>query len=265
MAGTRSSARLASNASLSSKPMSEQPSPTPGDKRKGRPTGGPKSKKTKKGDEKEQTTIEESMGVSDGPEEANDVEMKEDDRGEAEDDHTKKNAEEPEQAEEQSKLAEASEQRPEANGDSKANGSAQPQEGASNSKDSSIKKSAERKEAVASSILEKGIIYFFFRGRVNVDDPSSPDDIARSYIVLRPMPHGSKLGDGPIDDSGKNRLLALPKKVLPKSPKDRFMTFVEKANASVEDIKTQLSSSDYATKTAGTRHTPAVSIVPIKM
>ena len=124
--------------------------------------------------------------------------------------------------------------------------------------DDAVEKSSQRENSTPSSILEKGIIYFFFRGRVGVDSPSDVNDLARSYIVLRPLPHGAKLGDGPIGDAGNNRLLALPKKVLPKSPRDRFMTFVEKANSSMEDIKnTVLKSSDYATQTAGTRHTPA--------
>jgi len=120
-----------------------------------------------------------------------------------------------------------------------------------------VEKSPEREQSTPSSILEKGIIYFFFRGRVNIDEPSDVDDIARSYIVLRPLPHGAKLGDGPIGDAGNNRLLALPKKVLPVSPKDRFMVFVEKPSASMEEIKNALASSDYMTKTAGARHTPA--------
>lgn len=98
---------------------------------------------------------------------------------------------------------------------------------------------------------------FLFRGRVGINEPSDVNEIARSYIVLRPMPHGAKLGEGPIGDTGNVRMLSLPKKVLPVSPKDRFMTFVEKANASLEDVKQQLSSSDYTTKTAGARHTPA--------
>lgn len=123
--------------------------------------------------------------------------------------------------------------------------------------DDAVEESSKRDESTPSSILEKGIIYFFFRGRVGIDEPSNVDDVARSYIVLRPIPHGSKLGDGPIGDAGTNRLLALPKKVLPASPKDRFMIFVEKAKASMEDIKSSFASSDYATKTAGTRHTPA--------
>lgn len=124
----------------------------------------------------------------------------------------------------------------------------------------------ENAHSTPSSILEKGLIYFFFRARVGTSSPSSPTDLARSYIILRPIPHSSSLSSGPIgdhdssspnNDSPKARLLALPKKVLPLSPKDRFLLFVEKAHASMSDIKTALSSSDYVTKTAGERHTPA--------
>jgi len=114
-----------------------------------------------------------------------------------------------------------------------------------------------REDETPSSILEKGIIYFFFRARVGVDEPQDVNDIARSYIVLRPIPHGAKLGDGPIGDEGNCRLLALPKKVLPLSGKDRFMIFVEKAKMSFDTLKSEfLSASDYTTKTAGDRHTP---------
>ncbi|MCJ1471679.1 hypothetical protein MMC13_000319 [Lambiella insularis] len=128
--------------------------------------------------------------------------------------------------------------------------------------DNAVEESSQREASTPSSILEKGIIYFFFKGRVGIDDPSNVDELARSFIVLRPMPHGAKLGDGPIGDAGNNRLLALPKKVLPVSPRDRFMVFVEAANSSIEDIKkNHLTSSDYATKTAGTRHTPSATPV----
>lgn len=101
--------------------------------------------------------------------------------------------------------------------------------------DNAVEGSPKREETTPSSILEKGIIYFFFRGRVGIDEPSNVNDIARSYIILRPLPHGAKLGEGPIGDANNIRLLSLPKKVLPVSPKDRFMIFVEKANASMED------------------------------
>ncbi|OLN81292.1 hypothetical protein CCHL11_10008 [Colletotrichum chlorophyti] len=110
---------------------------------------------------------------------------------------------------------------------------------------------------VPSNILEKGIIYFFFRARVNTDKPEEVNDIARSYIILRPLAADSKLGEGPIGDAGNNRLLALPKKVFPQSGRDRFMVFVEKAGISFTDLKEQfLPGSDNETK-AGTSHAPA--------
>ncbi|CCF42848.1 hypothetical protein CH063_12724 [Colletotrichum higginsianum] len=113
------------------------------------------------------------------------------------------------------------------------------------------------KSKVPSNILEKGIVYFFFRGRVNTEKTEDVDDIARSYIILRPMATDSKLGDGPIGDAGNTRLLALPKKVLPESGRDRFMAFVEKSGASFKELKEQfLSGADNQTK-AGTSHSPA--------
>lgn len=111
-----------------------------------------------------------------------------------------------------------------------------------------------------SNILEKGIIYFFTRGRVGVgNDPDSVQDLQRTFFVLRPLPDGAKLTDGSIQDVGNNRLIALPKKVFPKSGKDRFMAFVEKGKTSMEDLKESFfTGSDYSTKTTGTRHTPEV-------
>ena len=172
----------------------------------------------------------------------------------------------PEKTDEQSEADEAGANKA-TDADFKSNGNAQhvdSKHAASKQQKDAVEESSQRQKAVPSSILEKGIIYFFFRARVNMNDPSSPNDIARSYMVLRPMPHGSKLGEGPIGDGGKNRLLALPKKVLPKSPRDRFMTFVEKGNASMDDIKKTFAASDYATATRGTSHTPAVSISSIE-
>lgn len=116
----------------------------------------------------------------------------------------------------------------------------------------SVIEDPKRKEAMPSSILEKGIIYFFYRGRVNIEEPHRVDDIARSYIVLRPIPIGAKIGEGPLEDSGNARLLALPKKVLPKSHRDRFLVFVEKVNSTIKDLKEGfMKGSDYATQTAG--------------
>ena len=107
--------------------------------------------------------------------------------------------------------------------------------------------------------MEKGIIYFFTRGRVGIDDPSSVPEIQRSYFVLRPLPAGGKITDGAIQDIGNNRLIALPKKVWPKSGRDRFMAFVEKAGVTMDSLKEEFfQGSTYSTKTTGTRHTPEI-------
>jgi hypothetical protein len=115
----------------------------------------------------------------------------------------------------------------------------------------SIVKDGEREAEIPSSILEKGIIYFFFRGRVGVEDPQGIEDVARSYIILRPIPIDAKLGDGPLEDLGTSRLLALPKKMMPKTKRDRFLVFVEKPKASIKELRDQFQSNDYSTKTSG--------------
>lgn len=110
-----------------------------------------------------------------------------------------------------------------------------------------------------SNIMEKGIIYFFTRGRVGVENPESVQDLQRSFFVMRPLPDGGKITDGAIQDVGNNRLVALPKKVWPKSGKDRFMVFVEKASVSMDTLKDEFfEGSTYSTKTTGTRQTPEV-------
>ena len=296
MAGTRRSTRQAAAKSNSNEAAS-QPAAAAGTKRKAESEGPAKGKRGKKGAKKEQTTIEASMPGGDDKDgdSKEDVEMK--DGGEAEPaeaSNGKTGADEVAQREEevrdQEPMDEGKEEveepsvekkESETNGDAKEEGQAEPKkngfdalmdhddkdkdknvtEEGTGSKvaedESAVENSSKREEATPSNILEKGVIYFFFRGRVGINEPSDVNDIARSYIVLRPLPHGAKLGEGPIGDAGSNRMLALPKKVLPVSAKDRFMTFVEKTKISMDDIKSQLSSSDYSTKTAGTRHTPA--------
>ncbi|KAH8661522.1 hypothetical protein BGZ60DRAFT_566194 [Tricladium varicosporioides] len=123
--------------------------------------------------------------------------------------------------------------------------------------DDSVIEDSTRSAAIPSSILEKGIIYFFFRGRVGIQDPQGIEDVARSYIVLRPLPLGAKIGEGPMQDDGNARLLALPKKMLPKSRQDRFLMFVEKTGMSIDEVREQFAGNEYATKTAGTSNTPA--------
>ncbi|KAF8537104.1 hypothetical protein BDD12DRAFT_746177 [Trichophaea hybrida] len=125
----------------------------------------------------------------------------------------------------------------------------------SNSGDSGIAVEEAREQKVEDSpILEKGLVYFFLRGKVNVEHPESMDDVKRSYMVLRPLPQGTKLVDGKIQDGGKNRLIAIPKKRLPSKGYEKFLTFVEVPEASLEDLREKhLKGRTYQTKTAGER------------
>ena len=129
----------------------------------------------------------------------------------------------------------------------------------STSGEGAIEQSSQREKQIPSNILEKGVIYFFTRNRVGIEDSDSVGDLQRTFFVLRPMPTGAKLGDGALADDNNNRLFALPKKVFPKSHNDRFMAFVEKANTTIKHLKESFFGADeYETKTEGTRRTEPV-------
>ncbi|GAB7344399.1 hypothetical protein MBLNU457_2253t2 [Dothideomycetes sp. NU457] len=143
------------------------------------------------------------------------------------------------------------------NGQAEADGN-----GAADKTEGAVEESKERADAQPRNVLEKGIIYFFTRGRVGVEDLNSVQDLQRSYFVLRPLSDGAKIGDGKLEDTDNNRLLALPKKVWPKSGKDRFMAFVEKGKTTIKDLKEEFfQGSEYSTKTTGVRQTPPVTTV----
>jgi uroporphyrinogen-III synthase len=125
-----------------------------------------------------------------------------------------------------------------------------------------IEESSERAKQMPSNILEKGVIYFFTRNRVGIEESESVGDLQRTFFVLRPIPSGAKLGDGALADDNNIRLFALPKKVFPRSHNDRFMAFVEKANTSIKELKESFFGADeYETKTQGSRRTEPVAPV----
>ncbi|KAI0179450.1 hypothetical protein GGR52DRAFT_536266 [Hypoxylon sp. FL1284] len=148
--------------------------------------------------------------------------------------------------------------------DKKGEGQGQDEAGSGNKveHEGSAEQEGAREGVVPSNILEKGIMYVFIRGRVGIDEPSSVSDIRRSHMILRPLAKDAKLGEGTIDDAGNSRLIAIPKKVFPVSGRDRWIAFVEKTHASFKTLKEEfMSAEDYATKTAGVRHTPAATPV----
>jgi hypothetical protein len=93
------------------------------------------------------------------------------------------------------------------------------------------------------------------RGRVNTDTPSSVNEIARTFILLRPSDSAS---DKPTHlQNNISRILAVPKKTFPTSGRERWISFVEKTGVSFADLKESfLSGDEHETKTRGTQHTP---------
>ncbi|KAJ0426265.1 hypothetical protein BJY00DRAFT_129053 [Aspergillus carlsbadensis] len=133
------------------------------------------------------------------------------------------------------------------------------QDTAADETESNLKTSQKREDIVPSNIIEKGIIYFFYRGRVNTQEAHGMQDVARSFFILRPTPLGAALDpeQGAVDTGSKCRLLMLPKKKYPRSGKEREMGFVEKSDASVKELQESFIASDtYETSTRGTREVP---------
>lgn len=224
MAGTRSSARVAAKQD-SSAPRDDKATAA-GNKRK---ASGSEAKGTK-AQKKQQKSIDETL-PADGEETKKVSDKKDTDDSHADDKHN---------GETNGKHQDTSQEEPPTPG-------------------GAVVKDEERQDNLPSNLIERGLIYFFARGRVGVEEPNSVQDIARSYFVLRPLAHDAKLAEGSMDDLKTSRLFALPKKVLPKSHRDVFMAFVEKAKTNVQDLKDNfLTGSDYETKTTGVRHTPAV-------
>jgi uroporphyrinogen-III synthase len=272
MAGTRSSTRKAEQ--QSSSPVKGNDA-TAGSKRK--PEAEPSPKRGRKATKK-QTTIEQSMDVT----KEEDSEMK--DASDEDQDAKKSDASQEKVDENMVETSDdkalvagddaktsATNEEDQADSTANADTGAQDQDESkpddvaktsSTNDDGPIEESSQRAKQVPSNILEKGIIYFFTRNRVGIEDSESVGDLQRTFFVLRPMPTGAKLGDGALADDNNNRLFALPKKVFPKSHNDRFMAFVEKANTTVKELKeTFFGAEEYETKTQGTRKNEPVAPV----
>ena len=95
-------------------------------------------------------------------------------------------------------------------------------------------------------MVEQGDIFFFFRPKVNEDDPHGIGDVQNFGIVLRPQ-GGSKV-----------RLLIVGRKRLPDTePHERHWGVVEAVAKSAKEIEAGLREEHYDTKTRGEREQPA--------
>lgn len=96
-------------------------------------------------------------------------------------------------------------------------------------------------QIIPASILEKGIISFFYRPRVGLKgDPQSIDDIGRSYFTLRPVLSSEEtIPEIPMRDDSSAYLLSLTKNIWPKSGQDKSLCFVDGVDMTVEDLRTR--------------------------
>lgn len=105
---------------------------------------------------------------------------------------------------------------------------------------------AERDDKVKT--LEKGDVWFFYRPRVEEEEPSKQADLQRFYMVLNP--HGEK----------NYRLNIIGGKELPdpsKQGKAKYWGFVDLVRGDPKAIDKELGADTYQTKTRGKRHLPA--------
>ncbi|OAA71242.1 hypothetical protein ISF_01793 [Cordyceps fumosorosea ARSEF 2679] len=147
-------------------------------------------------------------------------------------------------------------------GDGKAESAASLSKSASKADTKDKQPSQKAEDNTAPEVVETGILNYFIRGRVEIEEPKSLDEIARGYLVMRPLPDDIDLSQRPLPKSLAARLLALPKKQLPRSTSDRFMAFVDETGMPYPELAEGfLAPREYATKTKGMRHVPSATPV----
>lgn len=96
--------------------------------------------------------------------------------------------------------------------------------------------------------LEQGDIWFFYRPRVEEDDPESVGDVQRLFMVLNP------------DDRDRYRLAIIGRKRLPDPEshgRQRQWGFIDVVRRDPQSVVRELGPERYRTKTRGERHRPA--------
>lgn len=101
---------------------------------------------------------------------------------------------------------------------------------------------------MATETLEQGDIYFFYRPKVEQEEPRSLDDVQRTFVVLS------------VDDDDKYRIIVIGRKKLPdasESGDERYWAFVDKVTSDPNDVRAALSGWTRKTKTRGDREQPS--------
>jgi hypothetical protein len=120
------------------------------------------------------------------------------------------------------------------------------------------KKTKVQVEGFEASMIERGLVDFFFRPKIGVKDPKSLDDVQRFYMLLRPTESESK-------GKHKARLMLMGAKTMPVpsgSLKERLhWGFVYATAADPEKVTQHLAPKEYDTKTRGQRQVGGAFVV----
>jgi len=113
-------------------------------------------------------------------------------------------------------------------------------------------------------IIEKGLIYFFYKPKVELKEVHGPEDVQRLYVLLWPAAPSiqedekkMKHPEGKMGTGEPERLIVLGKKKLPdvhKGKHEKFWGFVEKVSRNIDEVEEDLEARTYTTHTRGERH-----------
>ncbi|KAF9279213.1 hypothetical protein BGZ74_002906 [Mortierella antarctica] len=157
----------------------------------------------------------------------------------------------------------------------------EPKQEPGDTKTAHVKKEEEEGDAKIESghrVLEKGQAYFFYRPKIDVDQPSGPEDVQKLYLLLSPdeaigqlkitkTPRANNISKSSESDKAHHRLIIVPTKSLPKKgqkynqPGSRNWAFVDAASPDLSAIEKNLGEYTYSTKTRGDRTQSAARLV----
>ncbi|KAF9316342.1 hypothetical protein BG003_002068 [Podila horticola] len=156
----------------------------------------------------------------------------------------------------------------------------EPKQEPGDSKTAYVKKEEEEDTKIESGyrVLEKGQVYFFYRPKIDVDQPSGPEDVQKLYLLLSPDEAIGRLKTSEIssannaskssgNDKAHHRLIIVPRKSLPKKaktynqPGSRNWAFVDVASTDLSAVEKNLGEYSYSTKTRGDRTQSAARLV----
>ncbi|KAG0035353.1 hypothetical protein BGZ82_005311 [Podila clonocystis] len=157
----------------------------------------------------------------------------------------------------------------------------EPKQEPGDTKTAPVKKEEEEEDTQIESgyrVLEKGQAYFFYRPKIDVDQPSGPEDVQKLYLLLSPdeaigrlktaeKSKGKNTSKSSGNDKAHHRLIIIPRKSLPmkgqkyNQPGSRNWAFVDTASPDLSAIEKNLGEYTYSTKTRGDRTQSAARLV----